>query len=250
MKKSLLGAILVFALIITPIDTKAASTCSYKEQAELNEIANNVKANYEVIDIYDGKIVEMDSGEEVDPIVDYYVRGFKISILNVTDDVYVTVTNDYDSSIQTFYSKDAKDGIVSFETKNVAKVINYTIEVHSNKYTCIGELYRKLYIKTPVYNSQSNMAACDEYPEFYYCQEFIDGETVDFNTFLTRLEKYKSNKTEEEKKKEEENQSVIEKIKEFYEKNKIVIYIITIVVIISGVATTVILIKKRRSRVL
>ena len=51
MKKSLLGAILVFALIITPIDTKAASTCSYKEQAELNEIANQVKANYEIVDL-------------------------------------------------------------------------------------------------------------------------------------------------------------------------------------------------------
>ncbi len=250
MKKSLLGAILVFALIITPIDTRAASTCSYKEQAELNEIANNVKANYEIVDIYDGKIVEMDSGEEVDPIVDYYVRGFKISILNVTDDIYITVTNDYDSSIQTFYSKDAKDGIVSFETKNVAKVINYTIEVHSNKYTCIGELYRKLYVKTPTYNSQSNVAACTDYPEFYYCQEFIDGENIDFNTFLTRLENYKSNKKVEEKKEEEKKQSFIEKVKTFYKNNKIVIYTVIIVVIISGVATTVILIKKRRSRVL
>ena len=217
MKKSLLGAILVFALIITPIDTKAASTCSYKEQAELNEIANNVKANYEIVDIFDGMTLNFENGTGIAQEVESYIKGFKISLLNITDDIYVTVKNDYNSEMQTFYKRDTIDGIASFESKITDVLVNYQIEVHSNKYTCIGEVYSKISLKTPMFNPYSDLEICKNNSSFYYCQQFIPSEN---------------------------------KIKEFYEKHKLVIYIITSVVIISGVATTVILIKKRRSRVL
>lgn len=249
MKKSLLGAILVFALIITPIDTKAASTCSYKEQAELNEIANQVKANYEIVDIFDGMTLNFENGTGIAQEVESYIKGFKISILNITDDIYVTVKNDYDSEVQTFYKKDTSDGIASFESKITDVLVNYQIEVHSNKYTCIGEVYSKIQLKTPIFNPYSDLEICKNNSSFYYCQQFIPSENISSNEFYDRLNKFNS-ESEETKKDEEEKQSLIDKIIGFYEKHKLIIYIITIVVIISGVATTVILIKKRRSRVL
>ena len=244
MKKSLLGAILVFALIITPIDTRAASTCSYKEQAELNEIANNVKANYEIVDIYDGMTLNFENGTGIAEEIESYIKGFKISILNITDDIYVTVKNDYNSEVQTFYKKDTRDGIASFESKITDVLVNYQIEVHSNKYTCIGEVYSKTQLKTPIFNPYSDLEICKNNSSFYYCQQwscyaYISGDIHKLNS--------ESGKKERE---EEEKQSLIDKIKEFYKKNKIMIHTVIIVVIISGVATTVILIKKKRSRVL
>ncbi len=249
MKKSLLGAILVFALIITPIDTRAASTCSYKEQAELNEIANNVKANYEIVDIYDGMTLNFENGTGIAEEIESYIKGFKISILNITDDIYVTVKNDYNSEVQTFYKKDTRDGIASFESKITDVLVNYQIEVHSNKYTCIGEVYSKTQLKTPIFNPYSDLEICKNNSSFYYCQQFIPSENISSNEFYERIDKLNSESGKKEGE-EEEKQSLIDKIKEFYKKNKIMIHTVIIVVIISGVATTVILIKKRRSRVL
>ncbi len=249
MKKSLLGAILVFALIITPIDTKAASTCSYKEQAELNEIANHVKANYEIVDIFDGMTLNFENGTGIATEEESYIKGFKISLLNITDDIYVTVSNDYNSEVRTFYKKDTVDGVASFESKISDVFVNYQIEVHSNKYTCIGEVYSKISLRTPVFNPYSNLEVCENNSSFYYCQQFISSENISSNEFYERLGKFKVEK-EDERKEEERSQTIVEKIKQFYIKNKLVIYAVIIVVIVSGVATTVILIKKRRSRVL
>ena len=252
MKKSLLGALFTFALMFTPIDTQAASTCSYAEQAELNEIANNVKVNYEVVDLYDGQAYQLDSGLDEDPLVDIYVRGFKINILNITEDILVRVTNDFDNIEYTYDSKNIQDGIGTFETKNNEELVKYTINIYSNKGSCTGDLVRSFKMVTPAYNLYSSMALCDDYPQYYYCQEFLPTGSIEYITFSRGLDKY-IEEIEDKKKEEEEekNKNIFEKIKDFYIKNKIIVNIGVIIVIASGiVVTTIVLVKKKRGRVL
>ena len=211
---------LLAVMFLAPNLVQAQSVCSYAERAELNDIAANVKESYEVVDIYNGKAIQLDSGLDVDPEVDVYIKGFKISILNVTEDVYVTVKNDYDKDVKTFYNKDTNNGIASFETKNRSKLINYTIEVYANKYTCAGELLRKITLQTPTYNANSTFAVCDQYKDFYYCQQFLPSEPIGINAFFEQLEKYKVEQSNEKKVEEEKKESFIDNIKSFYNKRK------------------------------
>lgn len=236
--------ILVLALSLSFFKTThAASSCSYSEQVEFNDLAANVKTSYEPIDIVDGKAIDIDgTGEEVDLIV----RGLKLSILNITNDIYIKLINNKTEQESTYYYNNTTDGVINIQTKDVLTPVNYTVEVYANKYSCVGELYRKFDFQTPAYNPYSELQICQENPGFYYCQEFISNNNIDLNTFYKDLENYKV----EEEIKEEKSKTFWEKIKEFYNNNALTIYIIAGVIIIAGVTTTVILVKKRRSRVL
>ncbi len=250
MKSRLKKLFLLAILLLIPNLTKAESSCSYSEQAEINNIVANVKATYEVTDIYGGKTLNIDYPDEFGniPEIDYYIKGFNFSILNITDDIYVRVTNNYDKAELIFRNSDATDGVVTFQTKNTDQLITYTIEVYANKYSCVGEVFRKFTITTPIYNSFSELDVCSRYPEFYYCQEFISSDQVTFDTFFTNLEKYEESLKEKEE--TEQKKTILEKLKEFYQNNAATINIVGSVIVVVGVATTVILVKRRRSRVL
>ena len=47
MKRILKGVFIAFAFFFSLLQVNAESACSYSEQAELNEIAGNVRASYE-----------------------------------------------------------------------------------------------------------------------------------------------------------------------------------------------------------
>lgn len=251
MKLKLKRVILLVSLLFIPNLVFAESSCSYSEQAEINNIVANVKATYEVVDIYAGKVYDVDNVDENGnfPEVDHYIKGFNISILNITEDIYVKISNNYDGQIATFRYSDTKDGVATFQTTEVEDLATYTIEVYSNKYACAGELFRKFTITTPMYNLFSEWLECKENPDFYYCQEFLPSENISANEFNQKISEYKMQQ-EEEKKGQEENRNAWDKIKEFYQNNAVIINVLGAVIVVLGVTTTVILVKKRRSRVL
>lgn len=252
MKTNVKKLFLLAIIFWTPNFVKAESACSYTEQAEINDIVANVKATYEAVDIYEGKVLDIDNPDENGniPTVDNYSKGFKISILNITDSIYVKVSNNVNKEEHTYYYKDTLEGTANFQVKGVDNLVTYTIEVYSNKYSCVGEVFRKFTIVTPIYNSYSKMTACQENPGFYYCQEYISSENISINEFLAKVKEYKTEKEKQEQQ-EQENKTFWKKIKEFYHKNAIVINIsgIAIVLIIGGITST-ILIKRKRSKVL
>lgn len=243
MKKSLVGVILATILLFGPSFVSAASSCSYSEQAELNNIAANVKINYEIEELKTEEFPDPDDPEEM---IDIIVKKIKINILNVTDDVYVVLKNNLNNQSRTFYKKNTTDGIASFYQDGTDTIVNYTLEVYSNKYSCAGELYKKLTLTTPIYNTYSELEACSENPEFYYCQEFITTKQITYDKFIENLKEY----VEEEEIKEKREKNIWDKIKEFYSNNKITINVLGTMVIVGGTAATVILVKRRRSRIL
>ena len=246
-KKLFLLAIILFA----PGGVKAASLCSYSEQVELNDIVANVKASYEIVDEYAGKVLDVDSTDENGntPERDSYVKSIVLSIMNITDDIYVKLVSDEGTT--TFKYSDTDNGVATYKVNDIEKLNKYTIEVYSNKYGCAGELFRKFDYQTPVYNYLSEWPGCVSNPDFYYCQQFINTETISFSSFKAQLDEYVANKkNEEQEATQEEEKNLWGKIKEFYSKNAIWINSVLVVIVITGVATTVILIKKKRSRVL
>ncbi len=252
MKTNFKKLFLLAIIFCIPNFVKAQSACSYSEQAKINDIVANVKATYEAVDIYEGKVLDIDNPDEKGniPEIDNYSKGFKISVLNITDAIYVKVSNNINKDTHTYYYKDTVEGTANFQVKGVSNLVTYTIEIYSNKYSCVGEMFRKFTIVTPIYNSYSKMTACQENPGFYYCQEYISSENIDIDEFLTKVKDYKKEKEKEEQA-EHENKSFWKKIKEFYERNAMIINIsgIGTVLIIGGITST-ILIKRKRSRVL
>ena len=249
MKKNIVGVVLAF-ILFWPSIIKAASSCSYSEQVELNSIAGNVKASYDVIEIKTGKAVNPDAPGM--PEIDIYKKGLKIKIINVSNDIYLKIINKNTNEEKTYQASDLQDGTIVFEYNDVNTITTYAIEIYANKYSCNGELIRTFDFVTPQYNFYSELEICNQYPDFYYCQEFVTvGENISYDAFLNKVEELKEEKKQEEIEKEEiKNKSFLKKLKDLYYNNKIVINLIGCVIVVGGLTTTVIIIKKKRSRVL
>ena len=246
MRTRLVGVILASVFLLIPNTVRAESACSYSEQAKFNDIASNVKATYDVVDIYLGKGIDVD--EEGAPEVDINVKGLKVNILNVTEDIYINLINNSTKEEKKYTYSDTNNGLITFELRDVSSVVNYTIEIYAATSTCAGELIRKTEFLTPQYNEYSELDVCGEYPDFYYCQEFLLGDNISREAFMERIEEYKKNNEPKEQTKVDKN--IWDSIKEFYQKHQMPINIIGSVIIIGGVIGVVILVKKRRSRVL
>lgn len=179
MRKLFFLVVSIFFLLNSNV--KAASLCDYKEQAELNGKAANIKVSYELI----SETIHFDDGDAIQYL-------FEVSILNLTEEFYVIVTNNETKKESTYTYRDVKSGIVKFKWEDISKVTNFTIEVvSSNKTNCPDEKVKTLYLTIPRYNEFSRRVICSEYPDFYLCQEFVTFSNISEETFLKRLEEYK-----------------------------------------------------------
>ena len=133
--KKFLGLVLLSMMFVPSVK---AAECSYSEQAELNRKAGNVKINYEVI---------TEKQEFDDMTVD--VEKFKISILNVTEELYVAVSNDRGLKEKVYYDTDAKDGEISFVWDDTSEVANFTVDVYASSQTnCASQKLTTVHKKT------------------------------------------------------------------------------------------------------
>lgn len=241
------------------IDNKN-SKCNSKELDELFKRARKVELETKMIKVFHETGVDT-SDPEMGP-VDIYVEVLEVTLNNVTDDIYIKVTNDANKNEQILKKKDFKDGKVKFNTEYTTKVITYTIEVHANKYDCVDEVVRKFTVQTPIFNRYSDMYVCNDYPDFYYCQEYINHDFISLSQFTKELEAYKKELAKSDKKdtntKNNKNSSTVKnattnvdnKIKNKEDKkNNNYIYVIIGIIVVGVVAIiATILVKKRRSR--
>ena len=244
--KCVIATLLMFCFAV---NVKAAE-CTYDKQVELNDIASTVKATYEEVEIDTGETVsymDPETGIE-DPSRQEPVKlnGFKTYVLNVTNDIYLTVKNENTGSEKKIYYKDTNKGTVLLDAD---ELVTYTIKVYGN-ITCPWQELRTLTFVTPIYNPFSKLEFCNQYPDFEWCNQYITGEKISLSKFLEESAKYKE--TNEPVKKEEKKvkKSFLENLKEFLKENKKIIMIIVSIVVIVGVTTTAIIVIKRRSRLI
>ncbi len=161
---------------------KAASLCSYEEQVNLGQKASNVQVSYEIKE----KELKL-------PLINGTVKYIVINILNIDDDIYITLKNDYNSQTWTFDSSNTKDGMATIEWENVDQITNFTYEIHASARTkCPDDRYKTGYLTLPRYNDFADRTMCTYNPEFYMCQTFVTFKETDEKTFLSQLESYKN----------------------------------------------------------
>ncbi len=237
----------IFSLVLMPL---VYAECDATESNKLSNAANNVKANFEVIE------KEVENTDDFNPPdgltdeeLDAYVfteKFFRIHVSNITEDIYVIVTNDVTKESKRFNFTDTENGNISFDNMVTSDIINYSINIYSSdKTNCVNKNLRTLPLTTPMYNTLSELSLCEGIEEYYMCHEYLS-VGVDFNNFEKLAEQYRKGKEkEEDKKNEEKNKGFFG----FIRKNAVLVIITSVGIIAVGGIVTVIIVKRQRSRI-
>mgnify|MGYP001122122427 CR=1 FL=1 len=244
--RTLVLVVVVFLFSISPV----MAICDNSEMAKLRGIAINIKPSYEPKeDVPEGEYTPPD-GEEDQEYEKAKTLFHIVYIANLTEDVYVKITNNVDNTVQTFYYSDTDNGTVMFRWGRLELATKFTIDVYSTDKT--GCPNTKLYthtLITPYYNFHSESSICKKIPEFYLCNKFLSIPSVSYYEFEELANRYYKNvlkkQEEEEQKKEEEKKGFGAFIKD----NAVVIAITSLVIVSAGVIVTVIIVKKQRRRI-
>lgn len=231
-----------------------AAECSYEKQVELNNLAATVKATYEEVEIDTGETVyymDPETGvEDTSKTINVTEKGFKVSILNITNDIYVNVKNENTGESKDIYYRDTNNGTIQLDTYKADQLVTYTIKVYGLS-ECPGYDLRTITLVTPIFNPYYDTVFCEQYPNFELCSEYTTNTELTLDEFLRQSNEYRKNHnpvTSEIEKKE--SLSLIERIKQFFNTNKTIIIIIVCAIAIVGVATAAIIVIRRRSRLI
>ena len=163
----LLTTILISLISFNTMYAVSDEQCSLEE-----ENAKNVSA---YVDTYFGE---------------YTTVHFDLKIENVTEDVYVRVTNDYDNTTKDYYYKDSDNGTLVIPSPNVYRYVKYIVKVYTKDSECGGEAVQTLNLKTNIYNGYSNFDICKKAKEpIDICYEFKDTSNLSVNEFMIEAQK-------------------------------------------------------------
>lgn len=249
MKKFRLAVVaLIMSLIYMPF---VYADCDAATSSRLSGLAANVRRDFEVIEKevpQDGTFTLPDGLTEEEEKNYVATRPyFRIHISNITEELYVVVTNNNTNERKTFRYSDAENGVITFEEPVLIEIVNYKIEVYASTGTdCPNRRLQTLTLTTPMYNTFSEEARCDGIEEFYLCHEYLSVETS-FKDFDRLVEQYRAGRLKEDgsEKDKNENSGFFGFIKE----HTGTVIIVSVAIIAIGGLVTVIIVKKQRSRV-
>ena len=228
------------------------AACDYSEQVKLSSEAANVKFNYEAGLFKTGELLERDDillpddendvSQSSNDVIEAQEPGVKLHVLNLTKNLYVVITNDYDGSTETYYYEDSDEGTIDWErpADMVLDKVVYTLEVYAVDSTCKDGSLRTITLETPRYNELSEYSFCENSKE-YFCEAFT---TLDFD--ISFEEAYKKISGTQTNPKEEPNGK---EGNGFFEQYGIYILVGLVALVIIGVVTYVIIRKTQRSTI-
>jgi len=244
-------AVMFLVFFVSVVKVKAV--CDATEINKLNGLAVNVKASYEQVEqnLAPGEFTYPDglTDEEMKNYVATYTI-FRVYVTNLTEDLYIVVTNDVNSEEKTYTYENSNNSTIYFDWDDITKLVNYTITVYSsNKTNCADTKLNTLVLSLPRYNLFSEYDVCEGNEEFYLCHTFLAiPDNVSYGEFLDLIYKYSEGKVN--KNGEEKEEEVIEEEKGFWEyvkEHKTPIILIVAGIIVVGGGTFVIIANKKRS---
>lgn len=154
----------------------SAKTCSSEETSKLKREADNVKVNYEVIE--ENIKYETVDGEEFNQDVfetEGITEKIRITVYNITNNLFVLQTNDRDNEKITINYSDTKNGNYSFDTTDINSLMNYKFVVYSNLDCDLMELKTIDFVK-PMRNSYYDYEVCQSHLDVPVCAKYISSE--------------------------------------------------------------------------
>ncbi len=236
--------ILSMFLSLSILKVNAATTCDATEISRLNSIASKVKINYEI----EKKIVEnenykIDGGQ---PTME--VPNVLLDIYNVTDDIFIMVSNNLNSNKKTILYSDTTDGKYALDTyDNFNGIAVYTFDIYAKSEPCKPRKLKSITYTKPIENPLYRMEICQNNLDVPMCSQFVT--EIDENRDLTKIEEeinnYRNNinsTVTTNKNNNKDNNAVL-----FIKDNKY--YIAGGTLIVVGIVAGLIIWKKRRDRI-
>lgn len=158
-------------------------SCDHVEKKGIMQNASNIKVTFVP--------TEKSSEQQV------LQRYMDIKIYNVTSDVFLAIKGDSvgtQMNARTLSINDVgPEGAIVLRMPALDRIANLVLEVYSKGKTCNGDKIKTLTLKIPKYNFYSQLEVCNDVPEFYLCQEYIDFE-IDPSKFYDQVADYKEKK--------------------------------------------------------
>lgn len=242
-----------FTFLLFFLSTNVYAVCDVTETNTLNSLATNVRISYEVVQVE----IPMDEnfnppdGVSDEDMEDYvaYQDYFRFYISNVTEELYVVVTNQETNERRTYTYDDVVDGVITFDEVVGISITNYTIEVYSSSATnCPDSLLYTWYETTPMYNVFSESSLCVGIEEFYLCHEYLSVDTS-FENFNQLVGEYRAGHIDDN------GEEITEPVEddggffEFIGDHLVVVIVVAVIIVAAGGLITFVVIKKQRSRI-
>lgn len=226
--------------------------CEVKESNNLNRLGNKVKYSWDIIEKEEepSDTLVPPEGIPIDELENYKVKRtyFRIYINNITEDMYLTITDNETKETKTYNYEDTVDGTISFDNPVKTNIVEYSVVIYaSDKTNCVDEKIRSFNFSTPMYNKYSEYALCEGLEEYYLCQKYLSSD-VKIDDFWGSVEQYRMRKEASEKPIQEENDKTGKGLIDFLNEHKVLVIITGVGVIIVSSLTIILIIKKRRSR--
>ena len=242
-----------FTFLLFFLSTNVYAVCDVTETNTLNSLATNVRISYEVVQVE----IPMDEnfnppdGVSDEDMEDYvaYQDYFRFYISNVTEELYIVVTNQETNERRTYTYDDVVDGVITFDEVVGISITNYTIEVYSSSATnCPDSLLYTWYETTPMYNVFSESSLCVGIEEFYLCHEYLSVDTS-FENFNQLVGEYRAGHIDDN------GEEITEPVEddggffEFISDHLVVVIVVAVIIVAAGGLITFVVIKKQRSRI-
>lgn len=178
----------------TVVDYKVPVNNSCDSYDSLKEKANKITVEYGNDQIKDKLKIEDEDGNIEEKDVSY--DTFTAYIKNIESNLSVSVKNNITSEVNYYKSNEIVDNQIKvYPDVDYREVGSYTVVIYSVD-DCTDAILRKFTFKTPVYNPNSELEACENNNNVE-CQEFI----LDENINVTDLVKNQDKITESDNKK-------------------------------------------------
>ena len=249
--KKIKAFVLAFTLFF--LSTNVYAVCDVTESNTLNSLATNLSISYEVVQVE----IPMDENfnppdgltEEEDEEYVAYRNYFRFYIGNVTEELYIVVTNQNTDESTTYTYDDVVDGVITFDERVFIEIVNYKIDVYSSSQTnCPDTLLYTWYQTTPMYNSYSGSYLCDGIEEFYLCHEYLSVETS-FANFEQLTNEYRAGHIDDNGEEIVTPEEPEEGFLNFISDHLVIVIVVAVVIVAAGGLITFVVIKKQRSRI-
>ena len=166
---------LFFILLSFIFINSVNAECSYQERKQLLNEAKAVDINFDVHN-KEEKIVGINPNTELEEEYITTTYFFKMNILNMTNNMFAKITNNYDSSEIIVNFEDMKNGLYSFDIENKTDIITYYIDFYSTKDNCYADNITTKTVKKPKENPIYYYSVCsnEKVENSEYCKHFID----------------------------------------------------------------------------
>lgn len=233
MKKKII--LVIFACLFT-LDVVNAEACDLERQVIVNNAAGSVTASASPLD-YTYTDEDTENGE----IYEATAYMGMLYVYNLTEDIYAIVSDGTDK--QTIYYDPENPGVSAISTGGMGSVKNYVVSIYPTNKNCGKSSIRDLNVTVPRLNRFYSYDTCSEYPDYFYCSQFMITNDITEEEFANGVAEYA--KTHKSKSEENRKEGVLEETTKFL-KNHLAIIVIVLVILIGSGGTFIYLRNKKR----